>query len=375
MEALITQTKSRQLRDILEKELLSGKYTVGSRFYSERKLAELFNTSHVTVREAVGTLVEAGFLTRTHGKGTFVTQPAPELSAGEVVGLVMPTTGHVFESFSNHLIRGLMAHKLFPLVIDLPHDWENGYRRTQDLIEKQPPFLVFDSKRPIPKQIYSSYKGHVIFIHSYEHEEVIPASYVLSDTHRGAMMAAEHLIESGYRRIIEYAYVDSYYKKKGNLGIDEGIKTVLKNRGLPESMFSCWLEGEGEKAIEERLRKEEYPVAVIAPADARLKPIYRMAEKIGLRIPEDLGLVGWYNTPWCETFRPHLTSVAIREDLMAEKVIEIITNEKMRGKKILIPPKLVIRGSTNNTLLFCLPSPFPPNQEVRLNIYREVEGK
>ena len=57
METLITQTKSRQLRDILEKELLSGKYTVGSRFYSERKLAELFNTSHVTVREAVGTLV------------------------------------------------------------------------------------------------------------------------------------------------------------------------------------------------------------------------------------------------------------------------------------------------------------------------------
>ena len=123
-------------------------------------------------------------------------------------------------------------------------------------------------------------------------------------------------------------------------------------------MFSCWLEEEGEIAIEERLRKEKYPVALIAPADYRLKPIYRIAEKIGLRIPEDIGLVGWYNTPWCETFRPQLTSVSIREDLMAEKVIEVITNKKMQGKKILIPPELVYPGFY---------------KEVRLNIRREVE--
>ena len=77
-----------------------------------------------------------------------------------------------------------------------------------------------------------------------------------------------------------------------------------------------------------------------------MRRIYKIAEKIGLRIPEDLGLIGWYNTPWCETFHPHLTSISIREDLMAEKVIEVITNKKMQGKKFFITPELVIRDST-----------------------------
>ena len=167
---------------------------------------------------------------------------------------------------------------------------------------------------------------------------------------RGAIMAAEHLIDSGYRRIIHYTFVP-YGRKTYNPGIEKGVKTALKNRGLPESMFSCWLENEGEAAIEKRLIKEKYPIALVAPADYRLRLIYRIAEKTGLRIPEDIGLIGWYNTPWCETFHPHLTSVSIREDLMAKKVIEVITDKKMQGKKILIPPELVIRESTRRVRL------------------------
>ena len=88
------------------------------------------------------------------------------------------------------------------------------------------------------------------------------------------------------------------------------------------------------------------PVGIISYMDSRLKPFYAVAKKLGLRIPEDIGLVGWHNTPWCETFHPHLTSVSVREDLMAEKVIEVITDKTMQGKKILIPPELVIRDSS-----------------------------
>ena len=204
------------------------------------------------------------------------------------------------------------------------------------------PWVQFsESILPLLKQ----YKGHLIFIQDFDYKKELPASYVLSDTHRGAMMAAEHLLASGYRRIIHYTFMTDEKEKRAPL-MGEGIKSALKNRGLPESMFFCWLEDEGEKAIEERLKKEKLPVALVGTGDSHLKPIYRIAEKIGLQIPEDLGLVGWNNTPWCETFHPHLTSISIREDLMAKKVIEVITDKTMQGKKILIPPGLVIRDST-----------------------------
>ena len=92
-------------------------------------------------------------------------------------------------------------------------------------------------------------------------------------------------------------------------------------------------------------------MAIISNFDWRLKPVYDDRRQLGLRIPEDIGLVGWNNTPWCETFRPHLTSVSIREDLMARKVIEVITDKTMQGKKILIPPKLVVRDSRREVRL------------------------
>ena len=85
---------------------------------------------------------------------------------------------------------------------------------------------------------------------------------------------------------------------------------------------------------------------MIGDADARMQEVYKAAGKLGLRIPDDIGLVGWYNTPWCETFRPHLTSVSIREDLIAGKVVEVLKNKRLQGKKIFIPPELVIRDST-----------------------------
>jgi DNA-binding GntR family transcriptional regulator len=61
------------VRDGLLSDLRTGATPPGSKLPNEQLLAERFRVSRATVREAVGALVEGGYLVRRHGSGTYVT--------------------------------------------------------------------------------------------------------------------------------------------------------------------------------------------------------------------------------------------------------------------------------------------------------------
>jgi GntR family transcriptional regulator len=69
------------MREELLGELLDGTYPSGVQLPNEDELAERSGVSRATVREAVGGLVEAGYLTRRHGSGTFVAGTLPRRHA------------------------------------------------------------------------------------------------------------------------------------------------------------------------------------------------------------------------------------------------------------------------------------------------------
>jgi GntR family transcriptional regulator len=69
------------LRAELLSELLNGTYPRGVKLPNEDELAERSGVSRATVREAVGGLVEAGYLTRRHGSGTYVAGTLPRRHA------------------------------------------------------------------------------------------------------------------------------------------------------------------------------------------------------------------------------------------------------------------------------------------------------
>jgi GntR family transcriptional regulator len=62
-----------QVRHNLLQDLTTGKLTPGTKLANETELAERFAVSRATIREAVRGLMDAGYLARRHGSGTFVT--------------------------------------------------------------------------------------------------------------------------------------------------------------------------------------------------------------------------------------------------------------------------------------------------------------
>jgi GntR family transcriptional regulator len=63
-----------QVRQGLLEDLMAGKLVTGDKLPNEDRIAERFSVSRATVREAVLGLLEAGYLTRRHGSGTYVTK-------------------------------------------------------------------------------------------------------------------------------------------------------------------------------------------------------------------------------------------------------------------------------------------------------------
>ena len=64
-----------QLKEIIKEKITKGTWQVGQCIASERELTEAYGVSRMTVRQALGELVQEGLLVREKGKGTFVCEP------------------------------------------------------------------------------------------------------------------------------------------------------------------------------------------------------------------------------------------------------------------------------------------------------------
>lgn len=64
-----------QLMDEIEKDIKTGIYQPGYKIMTETEMAKAYGVSLITVRKAVGLLMEKGLVVRKQGKGTFVTKP------------------------------------------------------------------------------------------------------------------------------------------------------------------------------------------------------------------------------------------------------------------------------------------------------------
>jgi LacI family transcriptional regulator len=176
--------------------------------------------------------------------------------------------------------------------------------------------------------------------------------FVGSDDVTGATLATQHLIGLGHIRI-------------GHLAGQSTISTgVLRRRGYQEAMAgaglpvdpellveSGFVEEGGAQAIERLLSLKDPPTAIFAVTDMTAIGAYDVAQRRGLRIPEDLAVVGYNDIPLAGRLKPGLTTVhvPIHElgSAAARMLLEQIDTGEVAPKQVVFVPQLLVRGSTN----------------------------
>ncbi len=133
-----------------------------------------------------------------------------------------------------------------------------------------------------------------------------------------------------------------------------GYQAAMAESGLPArpelQPESGFVEEGGIRAMERLLALPEPPTAVFAVTDMVAVGAYAVARRLGLRVPEDLAIVGYNDIPLAARLIPGLTTVhvPIHEfgSAAARLVLEQIDTGHVTPKRVVYTPELVVRGSS-----------------------------
>jgi len=181
------------------------------------------------------------------------------------------------------------------------------------------------------------------------------ANFVGIDDEKAGWLATEHLIAIGRRRV---AHIRGQDNSTG-IGRFEGYRKALRHRGLPYSddyvvrrnHVDTETTRQGAEAMRLLLERDPKPDAVFCFNDPLAIGAMSTILEAGLRIPEDIALIGCGNLPNNDCLRVSLSSVDQHSQMIgqraAELVLSLIASKQMpRARTIILEPTLVVRSST-----------------------------
>lgn len=189
-----------------------------------------------------------------------------------------------------------------------------------------------------------------VLVNRFSDEDADP--FVGSDDVTGAMLATQHLIGLGHVRIGHLAGQPTI-----STGVlrRQGYEAALADAGLaadPELLVeSGFVEEGGAHAVERLLDLKNPPTAIFAVTDLTAIGAYDVARKRGLRIPEDVAIVGYNDIPLAGLLIPGLTTVHVPIHefgrVASGLLLEQIDTGELAPRRVVFAPELVVRGSTS----------------------------
>ncbi len=179
---------------------------------------------------------------------------------------------------------------------------------------------------------------------------------VVTDNFKGAYDATQHLIDAGYTKIAHLSSASHLSISRERL---EGYKAALAANNIPvnESYIKNCDHGgmiykELEDAIKSLVKSKDKPDAIFSAGDRLTVSSLVALKAIGLKVPDDMALVGFSNSPLVELMNPGLTVVKQPAFEMGQTATELLINiiESKRAvtefEKIVLPTELCIRESS-----------------------------
>jgi len=177
---------------------------------------------------------------------------------------------------------------------------------------------------------------------------------VVPDYDYGFRSIAELLISKGYDRICMATRKGHYYRDRRargaflsaamELGLPiEGISTLdvdIETQTNPTLM---------EQLIDGLLAKDPRPRALVCMYDVIALSAIAALQKKGIRVPEDIAVVGCAGVPASSDPAYNLTTLDLRHDLMGQHAVDLVLRmvkgEDLAGSSVVVQPELIVRAS------------------------------
>lgn len=263
------------------------------------------------------------------------------------IGLIIPRYEGVFQSFyAMELIRGV-GSACESLKLDLLLHLSNG---DVGLNTSHMGGAIFADIIENRKQVEATVEDNLPCMVVNNIVDDLAVNYIAVDNKKGAQAAMEYLISLGHKNI---ATITGGLITQAAQHRLEGYKQALEQKGIPVKeqyiLRGDFSRRSARVAMEKILKLEEPPTAVFAASDdMALEAIEVIIEK-GLKVPEDISIVGFDDNPASIYGPVALTTVKQPLFEMAQTAVKelnaIILGKKKSVVKTILPTELVIRES------------------------------
>lgn len=358
--------KYRQLAAKLENLIRKQTLPTGSKLPTEDELAEEHQVSRNTVRQAVQTLSDKGYLVKIQGSGTFVAAP-PET---EHAGKKTPRSNHE-KNRCIGVVMNQVNHYIFPKVLIgindylLKHDYHINLRMTFNEIEHEADALaemlaagvaglILEPARsalpPANRHLYQRIRESCPCVLMHASLPEFGFSSVDNSNVDGFSLAVDYLVERGHRQI---ALLSKSDEQSGD-GRFLGYATGLRKNGirLAERRILWYTDEDLDDIFSDAnahrvLAAINDCTAALCFNDELACRFLGFLERKNIRVPEDLSIIGFDDMQQGTKTNPLTTILHPKEEMgrVAAKTILGLINNPTANISHKFPPRLVERNS------------------------------
>jgi len=268
------------------------------------------------------------------------------------IGLLVPSIEiPFFASTAYHVERTAFEHGYNLILCN--SNWEQGEDRQllQDLIARRVDGLIVISATMEATEISPVLEAGIPVVMFEREMADLDLDAVGIDNHAGAREATEHLLELGHRRIgvilgkkistVSDQRLEGFCERMESAGLGADRALMFRGDYWPET---------GRKATQHFLDLAERPTAIFAFNDLMAIGVIQALTEQGIRVPQDISVIGFDDIPLAQYSTPALTTVHQPLSKMGEKAVELLLQRIDGGEEaarfVRLDPELVVRAST-----------------------------
>ena len=328
-----------QVTDQLRRMIETNRSTRLVRLGSERILASDLGVSRLSLRTAIKALVDEGLLIQKPGSGTYIL-PKPRL---ETLHLLLAPDIKPADPFYQGFIAAfsrVLSREGMDLAIVDPY-------RIPSTRTDSPLVLVGLAPQTMVLEIRERYR-YIVSTQSYP--DSLDITQVFFDDYRVGQQAGSVLQEHNHERLIHlcgpHTYQSASERRRGFM--DSLVSPGVTAEVIEGKMnWSSGYEMGGE--VYKLVRGPYHASAVFVANDWMALGMLNRLSELGIRVPEELSVIGCDDIHLANEFRPALSTFRLDVDFQALEVFLVLSSllysEASRHKRVLLPAEFVDRAS------------------------------
>ena len=354
-------SKHRRVFDHILANIQSGQLKPGDRLPSEAELGKVFDASRITVAKAVLDLQRMGMVTRRPGAGTHVMTPKQVI--GRTFGLLIPELGltEILEPICNGMMR---THFARPDVLlwgsastSVRESAKEAEQMVQSFIEQKVAGVFFApleltsekdvANRRIVRLLDRAQIPVVLLDRCYmPWPERSAHDLVGIDNRRAGYIASAHLLSHGRKRL---AFLGEEHAANTADARITGFYEALREYRIESDRASVWRGNPQDESFVRRLHDAFQPEGIVCANDLTAARLMQTLMGFGVRIPEELGIVGMDDVRYASLLPVPLTT--IHQDcagigaVAMSTMMQRLEQAELPIRDVLVPIRLVVRQS------------------------------